>query len=105
MDKVRIESVGQMDDFDRIDTELKTLIGSIEGTIPGYRAFGMSADTIDTLQPDALYDFARDMDEKLETYIPEIQVDGINMEKRKADGQMELAIQIKQSDAGEVSEE
>lgn len=105
MTGIRIESVGQMSDFDRIHAEIKALINSVEGTIPGYRAFGMSANTPDVLQPDALNEFSRDLDEKLEEFIPEIQVENVKIAKQNADGKTELDIQISQSDLGEVDEE
>jgi len=78
-----IESVNldDMSDFDRINENLKNLILSTEGTIPGSRGFGLSPEIVDLNPLDAKNILYASLDEKVETYIPEILIEDVDIEK------------------------
>ena len=89
--EIRTVNMDGMSDFGRIDRNLKTLITSLEGTIPGSRGFGLSADITD-LRPDyARNDFAEELDEKVEQFIPEARIADVEYDTDTS-GVMEMQI-------------
>lgn len=96
------------DDWDedyteQIITALSTLLKAVEGTIPGFREFGMPIDIMDLTEPEAKNEFAAALDEKVGRFIPQIRVKQINYSE---DGEAVLArIIIEDSDEAEEEEE
>ena len=94
-----------MSDFERIDQDLRTLIVSTEGTIPGSRPFGISAEVFDLLPQEARNDFVADLDEKVEMFIPEIQVTDVSFRVDENTGTVGLDIAIETNDEYEEDDE
>jgi hypothetical protein len=78
--EILIEDISGMTDFQRIDSNLRTLLKSLEGTIPGSRGFGLSISPIDMYPNEARNAFCADLDEKVSEYIPEIEITDIDFE-------------------------
>ncbi len=78
----KIEILGIDDDkeIERIHSQLRSLILSAERTIPGSREFGLSDEFIDMLSPDAVNQFAIELEEKVDEFIPEISIAGVYAE-------------------------
>lgn len=77
---IQIVNLDGLSDFQRIDSNLRALIVSIEGTIPGSRDFGLSGTSADLRPEEARNIFYMELDEKVETYIPEIRIQDVNIE-------------------------
>ena len=78
--EIQIEDMSGMSDFKRIDSNLRTLIKSIEGTIPGSRGFGLSTLPIDMHPEEARNAFYAEIDEKVNIYIPEIEITDVEFD-------------------------
>lgn len=78
----QIETVNMdgMSDFQRIDANLRTLIVTMAGTLPGSRGFGLSESFLSDLPMDAVSSFAEELDEKCEEFIPEISISGVDFD-------------------------
>lgn len=76
----RIETVNLdgMSDFVRIDSELRALIVTAAGTLPGSRGFGLSAPFLSAPPMDSISAFAEELDEKCEEYIPDASISGVD---------------------------
>ena len=73
--EIEIYNLDNLSDFDRIDSTLRFLIASIEGTIPGSRGFGLSGNTADYAPEDARNELLMELDAKVEEYLPEITIE------------------------------
>lgn len=93
-----------LSDFERIDQNLRTLIVSLEETIPGSRGFGLSVEITDLMPEQARNDFAAALDEKVEQFIPEIRIADIEMDVAK-DGSITIQIFIEENDEYEEGDE
>lgn len=102
--EIKLVNVDGLSDFERIDSELRSLIISIEGTIPGSRGFGLSGASTDLRPEEARNIFYAELDEKVEKYIPEIRIEDVVFEQN-ADGAMGLLIYVEQNDDWEEEEE
>ena len=72
---INIMSVsGDTQGIERIDSQIKALILSMVGTIPGSRGFGLEREFISRPPQEALNLLAIELEEKLEEYIPEVTV-------------------------------
>lgn len=71
---IKIVSTDDMSELNRIDTQLKALILSMEGTIPGSRGFGLRRDFASRPIHEAINLFAIELEEKVEEFIPEITI-------------------------------
>lgn len=100
---ITLRNVGELTDVERIDANLRSLLVSVEGTIPGSRGFGLNPDIVDLNPDDARNDFAEDLDEKIEIYMPEIAVAELDYEA-DTNGCMGLTIGITASEAEEEDE-
>ena len=60
--------------IERIDEELKALILSPEGTIPGNRNFGLAGEFLSRPPNEAVNILAMELEEKVEAFIPEITI-------------------------------
>lgn len=72
----KIEIIGIDDEkaIERIHSQLRSLILSVERTIPGSRRFGLSNEFMDMLSPSAVNKFAIELEEKVDEFIPEISI-------------------------------
>lgn len=93
-----------LSDFERIDQNLRTLIVSLEETIPGSRGFGLSVEITDIMPEQARNDFAAALDEKVEQFIPEIRIADIEMDVAQ-DGSITMQIFIEENDEYEEGDE
>ncbi len=90
---IEIVNEDELNDFARIDSILRRLIGSVEGTIPGSRSFGLINGAVNLTPEEARNTFAEELDEKASEYLPEIVID--NIEIRSAEnGVMALIIYV-----------
>lgn len=77
--------------------QLNCLIGSVEGTIPGSRGFGITRDALSQPTPIARNMISMDITKKVDIYIPEIDVFrtvGTVDESDPAGGLLNMEIQI-----------
>ena len=93
-----------MTDFERIDSNLRTLIATLEHTIPGSRGFGISIEITDLMPEQARNDFAAILDEKVEQFIPEIRIADIEMDIG-SDGSITMQIYVEENDEYEEGDE
>lgn len=61
-------------DIEEYNEQLQCLIASTEGTLPGSRGFGISPDVLDSSPGEALNRFAMSLQEKVEQFIPDIEI-------------------------------
>ena len=93
-----------MSDFERIDQNLRTLIVTLEETLPGSRGFGLSIEITDLMPEQARNDFAAALDEKVEEFIPEIRIADIEMDVGN-DGSITMQIYVEENDEYEEGDE
>ncbi|MCI9100645.1 MAG: hypothetical protein HFH59_06940 [Lachnospiraceae bacterium] len=60
--------------IERVNAQLRSLILARERTIPGSRGFGLSGDYLDMPAYEAVSEFGVELEEKTDTYIPEIDI-------------------------------
>lgn len=84
---------GDTQGIERIDSQIKALILSMVGTIPGSRGFGLEREFISRPPQEALNLLAIELEEKLEEYIPEVTVANVEG-KVNGDGSIEPTICI-----------
>lgn len=99
--EIQLVNVDGLTDFERIDSILRTLIVSIEGTIPGSRSFGLSGSTNDMRPEESRNIFLAELDEKVEIYLPEIQIEDVEFRDDIEDGNMVLRIFVEANDERE----
>ena len=91
---INIMSVsGDTQGIERIDSQIKALILSMVGTIPGSMGFGLEREFISRPPQEALNLLAIELEEKLEEYIPEVTVANVEG-KVNGDGSIEPTIYI-----------
>lgn len=73
-DKIQIIGIDDEKMIERIDSQLRALILSRERTIPGSRGFGLKGEFMDMLSLEAVNEFAIELEEKLDEFIPEISI-------------------------------
>ena len=73
--EIEIIEAEEMDDITRVDGILRSLIASMEGTIPGSRGFGLSGAAVDLMPEDARNTFLMELDEKVEEFLPEVAIE------------------------------
>lgn len=91
--QIKIVSTDGMSDIQKYDVQLKTLILSIEGMIPGSRGFGLSREFVSKPPHEAINIFAIELEEKVEEFIPEITINNVEG-KSNADGSLDLTIYV-----------
>lgn len=96
-DNIETINMDGISDFERIDSELRALIVTIIGTLPGSRAFGIE-DFTDENMNDVESGFAAALDEGCEQFIPEITVD-VAFEA-DVSGKMVTKIYVEERDEG-----
>lgn len=90
---IKLVSSDGMTDLERIDMQLKALILSAEGTIPGSRGFGLPNDYVSRPIHEALNILAMELDEKCEEFIPDITIANIEGD-HKFDGSCDVTIYV-----------
>ncbi len=78
--QLQMVNLDGISDFERIDAELRTMIVTMAGTLPGSRGFGLSASFLSDLPMDAVSSFAEELDEKCEEFIPDISISGVDFD-------------------------
>lgn len=81
----------ELPEVERIDTQLKALILSTEGTIPGSRGFGLRHNFVSMNPREAANILAVELEEKVEEFIPEITIADV-MAIPHRDGSMSVKI-------------
>lgn len=94
---VGIKDMSGMTDFQRIEQNLRTLIVSNEGMLPGSRGFGVSGIPIDLFPSESRNAFHSRLDEKVEEYIPEISIADVEIDALK-EGRLGLLIYVEAND-------
>lgn len=95
-DNIETINMDGLSDFERIDIELRALMVTIIGTLPGSRAFGIE-DFTDESMFDVESDFAAALDEGCEKFIPEISIESVVFETG-TDGVMSARIYVERRD-------
>lgn len=95
-DNIETVNLDGMSDFERIDSELRALIKTIIGTLPGSRGFGIE-DYIDENMYDVESEFAAAVDDGCEQYIPEITIESVSFEAG-TDGILSVKIYVEERD-------
>ena len=90
---VDIINLDGAEDFERIDATLRRLIGSVAGTIPGSRSFGLENGAVNLTPEEARNEFAMELDEKVEEYLPEIAIENIEVEAA-SEGSINLRVYV-----------
>lgn len=79
-------------DIKRVDAELRALLLTTEGTMPGCRRFGLTGEFLSRQREEAVNLLGIELEEKVETFIPEISI--VNVED-VSESQMEgLSVRI-----------
>lgn len=73
-------------DLTGINEQLKTLILSVEGTIPGNRDFGLAREFISYPPREAINMFAMELESKVAIFIPEITIARVERQAPETDG-------------------
>ena len=102
--EIELVTVDGLTDFERIDSELRSLIVSIEATLPGSRGFGLSGSSTDLRPEEARNVFYSELDEKVARYIPEIAIEDVELEISDK-GELVLRIFVAENDDLEEDEE
>ena len=76
-----------------IDRRLRSIVETMEGTLPGNRAFGIDPDIIDGFPKKIINMLSINLNEKLEKYIPEISIAKIDGEQEKS-GRLNVKIYV-----------
>lgn len=90
---IKIVSTEGMTEVNRIDTQLKALILSMEGTIPGSRGFGLAREFMSRPPHEAMNLLAIELEEKVEEFIPEITIANVEG-NADVDGSIEPTIYV-----------
>ena len=90
---IEIINVDGADDFERIDSVLRSLIESTEGMYPGSRGFGLAGNATGEPPEAAVNTLFFELDEKLPEYLPEINIEDIQLEDA-GDGVILLRIYV-----------
>lgn len=98
IDQIEIVPVDNVTDLERVNEQIKNLILSYEGTIPGSRGFGLPGDFMDLPPAEALNVFAIELEEKCDEYIPTIDITDVTGEVTM-DGLGDLQVSITRRDA------
>lgn len=84
----------ELPEVERIDTQLKALILSAEGVIPGSRGYGLPQNFISMNPREAANILAIELEEKVAQFIPDITISDVNAEAN-TDGTMSVEIFVK----------
>lgn len=93
INQMQIVATDGMTDLQRYDTQLKALILTAEGTLPGSRGYGLDREFLSKKPEEAINLLAIELEEKCQQYIPEITVANIDGTSDSM-GKMDLTIYI-----------
>ena len=96
MDNIETVNMDGISDFERIDSELRAIIVTVIGTLPGSRSFGIE-DYTDENTNDVESDFASALDDGCEQFIPEITIESVTFDVG-TDGKMITRIYVEERD-------
>lgn len=74
IDNIEIKSTAGLLDVERYDAQLKALVVTREGTLPGSRGFGLPAEILDLGVAQSVNLLTIELSEKVDKYIPDITV-------------------------------
>ena len=77
--EIEIMNVDNVEDFEKVDSVLRSLIESTEGTYPGSRNFGLTGDAVNENPEAAVNTLFYELDEKLPQFLPEINIEDIEI--------------------------
>lgn len=98
IDTITVTSTMEGMDIQRIDAELKALILSTEGTIPGSRNFGLAGDFLTRPPLEAANILAIELEEKVTEYIPEITIASVELHSGTSLDSMAATIYVERRD-------
>lgn len=78
IDNIEIKSTAGLPDVEKYNLQLKALITTKEGTLPGSRGFGISPDILDLGPEQSINLLTLELSEKVDQYIPDITVSGVD---------------------------
>lgn len=81
---IKIINIDKIRNFAEVDAALRTLISTLEYTLPGSRDFGLSVELVDRIPEQMKNDFAAALDEKIEKYLPQIKIADIDIKFNSA---------------------
>ena len=81
-------------DLVKYKAELEALIANIEGTIPGSRGFGLQNQYIDAPPGDIANSLVMELADKVDTFIPAISVDKVDVAETGVDGNVSVNLTI-----------
>lgn len=90
---IYINGAKSQDVIDRIGQKLNVLMATMEGTMPGNRAFGLPMEFLSAPVRDARGRFAIELQEKADRYIPGILVRSVSGDIR-GDGEEIMTIRV-----------
>ena len=97
INRIEIVPVGGDASIERANAQLKALILARERTIPGSRGFGLSGDYLDATCYEAASEFAVELEEKVDEFIPEIDVAEVKVDA-DIDGRVDAQVSVKWRD-------
>lgn len=98
IDTISIAGAGDNIDLKRVDAELKSLILTTEGTVPGSRNFGLTGEFLTMKPHEAVNILAIELEEKVETYIPEITIANVENKSEDPTKKMDVTVHIEGRD-------
>lgn len=90
---VDVINLDGIEDFTHIDATLRRLVESVAGTIPGSRAFGLQNGSVNLTPEEARNEFAMELDEKVEEFLPEIVIENVDLQDA-GEGAVSLSIYV-----------
>jgi hypothetical protein len=101
--EIKTVNMDGLSDFERIDTNLRSLMAAIACTIPGSRGFGLDIQISDQPPELAMNDFAAQLDEKVLEFMPEIRIADIEWENKN--GVLSVAVYVEENDEYEEGDD
>lgn len=89
----KVVSTDGLAETERVNEQLKALIFSVKGTIPGSRNFGLEREFISRPPREAVNIFAIDLEEKVQEFIPDISIANVEGDFH-SDGSVDLTIYV-----------
>lgn len=96
IDTISFAHVGEGIDIERVDAELKALLLTAEGTIPGCRSFGLTGEFLSRqrARAEAVNLLGMELEEKVETFIPEISIANVEDTSESPIGGLSVTIHV-----------
>ena len=94
IDTISFAHVGEGIDIERVDAELKALLLTAEGTIPVCRSFGLTGEFLSRQTAEAVNLLGMELEEKVETFIPEISIANVEDTSESPIGGLSVTIHV-----------